>query len=553
MIHFCSIFLYKGFDGSDIISLVILAVLICISAFASGSETALFSLSPGDIRTVKNRGNKSDEAILKLLSTEDYTLATILILNNLVNIIIVILSNNIIDSLVTFTSAGWNFAFKTVLVTFILLLFGEIIPKVTASHFPLRFASIIAVPLLGVRSAFKPLSWILVKLGERFNRRAAKSHTNISMDELSDALEMTQNQSSEEKKMLTGIVDFVNTNVEDIMQPRLDITAVNVEWGFNEVRNTIVESGFSRIPAYRDSIDNIEGILYVKDMLPFIGESDDFQWQKQLREAYYIPEHKKINDLLEEFQSNKVHMAIVVDEYGSTLGLLSLEDILEEIVGEITDESDKDETFYRRLADGTYIFDGKTHIYDFLDVMQLDDDTFDDVKGEAETIAGLMLEIKRDFLKKGDSITSHGITFTVESVEKHRIEKIRIKLPETTEPTPQREANCPSTPYAEKGQQNGNPTVAPRSPAPPHQAAGKLRYRPKTGRATDNRRNDGQTDTNDNNGYHRPHGNGTKGKGMAIGGYDAGHHPAAGYGSSRFPADGKRPETHRLADLRQTA
>ena len=441
MIHFCSIFLYKGFDGSDIISLVILAVLICISAFAYGSETALFSLSPGDIRTVKNRGNKSDEAILKLLSTEDYTLATILILNNLVNIIIVILSNNIIDSLVTFTSAGWNFAFKTVLVTFILLLFGEIIPKVTASHFPLRFASIIAVPLLGVRSAFKPLSWILVKLGERFNRRAAKSHTNISMDELSDALEMTQNQSSEEKKMLTGIVDFVNTNVEDIMQPRLDITAVNVEWGFNEVRNTIVESGFSRIPAYRDSIDNIEGILYVKDMLPFIGESDDFQWQKQLREAYYIPEHKKINDLLEEFQSNKVHMAIVVDEYGSTLGLLSLEDILEEIVGEITDESDKDETFYRRLADGTYIFDGKTHIYDFLDVMQLDDDTFDDVKGEAETIAGLMLEIKRDFLKKGDSITSHGITFTVESVEKHRIEKIRIKLPETTEPTPQREAN----------------------------------------------------------------------------------------------------------------
>ena len=160
-----------------------------------------------------------------------------------------------------------------------------------------------------------------------------------------------------------------------------------------------------------------------------------------LREAYYIPEHKKINDLLEEFQSNKVHMAIVVDEYGSTLGLLSLEDILEEIVGEITDESDKDETFYRRLADGTYIFDGKTHIYDFLDVMQLDDDTFDDVKGEAETIAGLMLEIKRDFLKKGDSITSHGITFTVESIEKHRIEKIRIKLPETTEPTPQREAN----------------------------------------------------------------------------------------------------------------
>lgn len=430
MIHFCSIFIYKGFEPTTIISLVILAALICVSAFASGSETALFSLSPSDIRTIKCRGAKSDNAILKLLSTEDYMLDTILILNNLVNIIIVILSNNIIDSVVGFTTAGWNFAFKTVLVTFLLLLFGEIIPKVTASHFPLRFAGVIAVPLLGVKTAFKPLSWILVKMGERFNKRAAKTHhANISMDELSDALEMTQNQSSEEKKMLSGIVDFVNTNVEDIMQPRLDITAVNVEWGFDAVRNTIVESGFSRIPAYRDSIDNIEGILYVKDMLPFIGESDDFQWQKQLREAYYIPEHKKINDLLEEFQSNKVHMAIVVDEYGSTLGLLSLEDIIEEIVGEITDESDKEETFYRRLGDGSYLFDGKTHIYDFLDVVQLDDTTFDDVKGQAETIAGLMLEIKRDFLKRGDSITSHGVRFTVESVDRRRIDKIRITLP----------------------------------------------------------------------------------------------------------------------------
>ena len=440
MTHLYSIFIYKGFDPTTIVSLVILTFLICISAFASGSETALFSLSPSDIRTVRFRGGKSDDAILKPLSSEDYMLATILILNNLVNIIIVILSNNIIDSLVEFTSKGWNFAFKTVLVTFILLLFGEIIPKVTASHFPLRFASIIAVPLLGVKSLFRPLSWILVKMGERFNKRAAKSHTNISMDELSDALEMTQTESSEEKKMLSGIVDFVNTNVEDIMRPRLDITAVNVEWGFDAVRNTIVESGFSRIPAYRDSIDNIEGILYVKDMLPFINEHDDFQWQRQLREAYYIPEHKKINDLLAEFQSNKVHMAIVVDEYGSTLGLLSLEDIIEEIVGEITDESDKDETFYRKLADGTYLFDGKTHIYDFLDVVKIDDDTFDDVKGQAETVAGLMLEIKRDFLKRGDSITSHGVTFTVEAVEKRRIDKIRIKLPETTDAAAQHTA-----------------------------------------------------------------------------------------------------------------
>lgn len=428
MIHYCSILVYKGFDPILIVSLIILLLLICVSAFASGSETALFSLSPSDIHTVKCRGTKSDRAILNLLSSEDYMLATILIINNLVNIIIVILSNNIIDSIVEFTSPGWNFTVKTVLVTFILLLFGEIIPKVTATHFPLAFSSIIALPLSGLRKAFKPFSWILVKMGENFNRRAARNHTNISMDELSDALEMTQDQSVEEKKMLSGIVDFVNTSVEDIMRPRLDITAINIENGFDEVKRTIVESGFSRIPVYRDSIDNIEGILYVKDMLQFIGQPDDFQWRQHLRPAYYIPEHKKINDLLEEFQANKVHMAIVVDEYGSTQGLLSLEDILEEIVGEITDESDKEEDFYRRLGERTFLFDGKTHINDLLSVLDADGAMFDNEKGQAETVAGLMLEIKHDFLKNGDSITSHGIKFTVDSVEGHRIDKVLVEL-----------------------------------------------------------------------------------------------------------------------------
>ena len=420
---------FRGFEPTLIVSLVALLVLICISAFASGSETALFSLSPSDIKTVKKRGSKSDNAILKLLSSEDYMLATILILNNLVNIIIVVLSNNIIDSLVEFHSAGWEFVVKTILVTFILLLFGEIIPKVAASHMPLRFASIIAVPLLSVKSLFKPLSWVLVRLGDRFNRRAAKKHENISIDELSDALEITQSQSQEEKKMLTGIVDFVNTNVEDIMRPRMDITAVSVESDFNAVRKIIVESGFSRIPAYRDNIDNIAGILYVKDMLPFINEGNDFPWWEHLRAPYYIPEHKKINSLLEEFQSHKVHMAIVVDEYGSTLGLLSLEDILEEIVGEITDESDHEESFYRKLGDNTFLFDGKTHIGDFTEVTGLEDTLFDDVKGQAETIAGLMLEIKRDFLKKGDSITTHNILFTVETMDGRRIDKVKVVLP----------------------------------------------------------------------------------------------------------------------------
>lgn len=433
MIHLSTIFIYKGFDPLLIIDITVLVILICVSALASGSETSLFSLSPSDIKTIRERQSKSDKAILSLLSREDYMLATILIINNLVNIIIVVLSNNIIDSLVAFTAAGWEFAVKTVLVTFILLLFGEIIPKVTATHYPLTFASIVARPLLSAGRVVKPFSWILVKMGDGFNRRAARKHTNISMDELSDALEMTQNQSQEEKKMLSEIVDFVNTDVEDIMRPRLDITAVDLDCGFDAVRSVIVDSGFSRIPAYRETLDNIEGILYVKDMLQYIGEPDDFKWQSHLRKPYFIPGHKKINDLLEEFQSHKVHIAIVVDEYGSTTGLISLEDILEEIVGEITDESDKEQDFYRKTGEGVYIFNGKTHICDFLDVVGLDNDTFEDVQGQAETIAGLMLEINRDFLKQGDTISSHDVKFTVYGMDGRRIDKIRVDLPPKAE------------------------------------------------------------------------------------------------------------------------
>ena len=376
--------------------------------------------------------------MLRLLANVDLLLATILVVNNLVNICIVILTSSIIDSVFTFLR--FEFLFKTVLVTFLLLLFGEILPKVLAQTIPVRFAQFAARPLTVLRWIFYPISYALVRTSSRISEKASHK-SEISLDELADAVDMTQSSSPEEHVMLSGIVNFVNTEVQEIMKPRVDITALSVTDDYETVKQTIIRSGFSRIPVYEEDIDNIRGTLYVKDLLPYINHGNEFGWQQLVRKPYFVPEHKKINDLLADFQSNKIHMAIVVDEYGSTLGLLSLEDILEEIVGEITDESDKDETFYRRLADGTYIFDGKTHIYDFLDVMQLDDDTFDDVKGEAETIAGLMLEIKRDFLKKGDSITSHGITFTVESVEKHRIEKIRIKLPETTEPTPQREAN----------------------------------------------------------------------------------------------------------------
>lgn len=420
-----NIIVYNGFEPEVLIRIFLLLLLILMSGLSSGSETSLFLLSPKDIQRVRSRKSKSDKAILKLLSNEDYMLATILIVNNMVNICLILLADGIIDSLWTITSAAWNFVITTIVVTFILLLFGEIIPKVTASHIPLRFASIVARPLLGAEVLFKPVSWIMVRIGNSMSRRNKKD--NISMGELSDALEMTSDQSREEKKMLSGIVEFSKTDVEDIMHPRLDMVAISVESGYDEVRKTIVDSGFSRIPVYRESIDNIEGILYVKDMLRHLDRDDDFMWQKYLRGAYYVPEHKKINDLLKEFQNNKVHMAIVVDEYGSTLGLVSLEDILEEIVGEITDESDKEEDFYTKTGENTYIFDGKTHICDLTDILEIGEDIFDDVRGQAETVAGLLLEIRRGFLGKGETVISHGIKFTVNSMEGRRIDKIKVE------------------------------------------------------------------------------------------------------------------------------
>ena len=240
---------------------------------------------------------------------------------------------------------------------------------------------------------------------------------------------MTQSSSPEEHEMLSGIVNFVNTEVQEIMKPRVDMTALDITDDYEHVKHTIIESGFSRIPVYEEDMDNIRGTLYVKDLLPYINNGKDFAWQQLMRKPYFVPEHKKINDLLADFQTNKVHMAIVVDEYGSTLGLVSLEDIIEEIVGEISDESDNEETFYTRLDAKTYLFEGKTHLGDFERILELDEDTFADVKGEADTLAGLMLELKRDFPRKGDTFLSHGIRFTVQEMEGHRIDKIRVDLP----------------------------------------------------------------------------------------------------------------------------
>lgn len=411
-----------GFASAEVIGMLVgLVVLICCSAFASASETALFSLKAGDLEAVAETGHK--DRVGRLLDDREYTLATILIFNNTVNICIVLLSAVVIRHTIVFESHIWEFVFTSVIVTFILLLFGEIAPKVFATYNNRRFSRICAPVITGLKVVFKPLSWLLVKTGSRIK---GKARENISIDQLSDALDVTQAKSDEEKQILEGIVSFAGREVGEIMRPRMDMTVLDIEDGFAEVKRVIVGSGFSRIPVYEENIDHIAGILYIKDVVPHIASGDDFGWQKLLRRAHFVPEHKKIDDLLEEFQAGKVHVAIVADEYGATRGLVSLEDILEEIVGEISDESDAESEHYTLTPSGEYIFEGKTNLADVERALELDEGFFDDVRGEADTLAGLMLEFRRGFLKSGETIVCHSLTLTVVSLSGRRIEKIRV-------------------------------------------------------------------------------------------------------------------------------
>ncbi len=412
------------FAAPEVIAMLAgLVVLILCSAFASGSETALFSLKPTDTEALEETDPAAAARIDRLLGDREYTLATILIVNNTVNICIVLLSAMVIDRTVEFSSTVWAFVFTSVIVTFILLLFGEIMPKVFATYNNRAFSRACAPVVAGLKVVLRPAAWLLVATGSRIKGRGRE---NLSLEELSDALDVTQATSDEEKHILEGIVSFAGREVDQIMRPRLDIVAVDVEEGFEAVKRVIVESGFSRIPVYRESIDHVEGILYIKDVVPHIAAGAEFEWQRLVRQAHFIPEHKKIDDLLEEFQAGKVHVAIVVDEYGATRGLVSLEDILEEIVGEISDESDHADKFYTRTPGGEYIFDGKTHLSDVTRALEVDDEFFDEVRGDAETLAGLMLEIRRGFLRRGESVEAGGMRLTALSLDGRRIEKIKV-------------------------------------------------------------------------------------------------------------------------------
>lgn len=418
---------YLGFTPVVAFKMAAEVLLLMISAMMSASEVAFFSLLPADLRRLKRAGSMQSESAVRLLEEPDMLLATILVVNNMVNIGIVVLATDIIDSMFCFQR--FEFLFTGVLVTFLLLLFGEILPKVFAQGANYAVATAFAQPLTVLRWLVYPLSYVLVRTSNRIGERLAQRNNDISIEDLADAVDMTTASSTEEQKILSGIVNFASREVEEIMRPRMDIVAVEQTMSFEEVKRIIIDSGYSRLPVYAESIDNIKGMLFVKDLLQHVNRSDDFGWQGLIREPYIVPMHKKINSMLDDFRTDKIHMAVVVDEYGATQGLLTLEDILEEVVGEISDESDVEQSFYQRLNEHTYLFDGKTHIVDMLRVLQLDDELFEDVQGRAETIAGLLLELNRNFLRKGDELTSHNVRFIVTAIEGHRIDKIKIILP----------------------------------------------------------------------------------------------------------------------------
>ena len=396
--------------------------LLFLSGFASASEIAFFSLSPNDINELH-----ADKNIQLLRDDSERTLATILITNNLVNVTIIMLCNYVFANTVDFGKAVWlQFICITVLLTFLLLLFGEIMPKVYARQNSLKYCRKAAGTIMGLRTLFWPVGTILMGSGALAGKIVQKETHVLSVDDLEQALELTDKDDiKEEQRMLQGIIRFGDETAKEIMTPRQDIVCLSMKDDFNTVLNCIVENNYSRIPVYQGNADNIRGVLYIKDLLPHIGKTASFRWQSLIRPPYFVPETKKIDDLLREFQENKVHIAIVVDEFGGTSGLVTLEDILEEIVGEIHDEYDEEEKQFTRINQNTYIFEGKTSLSDFYKTFDIDDD-FADVEGDADSIAGLLLELKGDFPKVGEKISFGKYTFEVLAIEERRISKVKV-------------------------------------------------------------------------------------------------------------------------------
>ncbi len=429
---FCDVYFLTPSWGA-VFSGILACLLLIVSGFASGSEIAFFSLSPSDLNVLEESTSETDKKILRLRDNSEQTLATILITNNLVNVTIIMLCNYFFAHLIDFGNAVWlQFLVITVLLTFLLLLFGEIIPKVYCGQHALAVCRSFADAIMGLSRLFRPLSAILIRSGILAEKVVQTENHVLSVDDLEQALELTdKTELKDEQNMLEGIVRFGGETAKEIMTSRQDVVDLDFRSTFPEVLKCIIDNNYSRIPVYQNSIDNVRGVLYIKDLLPHLGKPASFRWQSLIRPPYFVPETKKIDDLLREFQANKVHIAIVVDEFGGTSGIVTLEDVLEEIVGEINDEYDEEEKTYVRINANTYVFEGKTLLSDFYKVLKIDDDTFEAIEGDADTLAGLMLELKGDFPVVHEKLEYENFTFEIMELDERRILKVKVIVHES--------------------------------------------------------------------------------------------------------------------------
>lgn len=416
---------------SAIVAIVLAALLLLASGFASASEIAFFSLTPSDLSEIEEGDHPSDDKISRLLGNSERLLATILITNNFVNVTIIMLCNFFFMNVFVFHSQLAEFLILTVILTFLLLLFGEIMPKIYSSQKTLKFCRFAAPVIWVLQKVFSPLASMLVHSTAFLNKHFARKNHNISVDELSHALELTDKaELKEENNILEGIIRFGGETAKEVMTSRLDMVDLDIRASFKEVMQCVIENAYSRIPVYAGSRDNIKGVLYIKDLLPHVNKGEAFRWQSLIRPAYFVPETKMIDDLLRDFQANKIHIAIVVDEFGGTSGIVTMEDIIEEIVGEIHDEYDDEERTHVVLNDHTWIFEAKTQLTDFYKITKVNEDDFEEVDGDADTVAGLLLEIKGEFPALHERVIYKSYTFEVLAMDNRRILKVKFTVNE---------------------------------------------------------------------------------------------------------------------------
>jgi len=416
-------------DFKTVTGLIILIILLFTSALLSASEMTYFSFSSDEIDSFREKNTRRSRTVARLCGMPEKLLSTILVSGNIINVVFVLMAAFFGAGIFDLSTRPFTILlFEAVVILLLLLLFSEILPKLFNPKNNVSLALFMAFPLATLEFILRPLTALFVHSISVLKRRSGTLRTNISMDEISDALEQTTDELDEDEKILKGVVNFGNINVSAIMCPRIDVTAVDIRSQFNQVISVIINSGYSRIPVFSESFDNVKGILYAKDVLPYMNNPGNFKWQSLLRTPYFVPETKKINDLLKEFQLKKNHMAVVIDEYGGTSGIVTLEDILEEIVGEITDESDEDEFLYRKIDEKTFVFEGKTLLYDLIRILNLTSDPFEDVRGESETLAGLILELTGEIPEQDQTIEYKNFTFTIESADRRRIKEIRVEI-----------------------------------------------------------------------------------------------------------------------------